>query len=75
MVLALPSPAHDLPREQVRHRGQVPPTLVGADIGDISDPMRVRRGHIELPIQQVRRLGGRPARAVARTPPIAHLRP
>ena len=31
-------PPNDLPREQIKHYGDVKPTLPGADIGDISDP-------------------------------------
>ena len=46
---------------------------MGSDVRDVGDPVRVRRGHVELPIQQVwcdrRRL---PA-VVSRTAPIAHL--
>lgn len=52
---------------------EVHPALMGSDVRDVGDPVRVRRGHVELPVQQVRRDRGRLAAVMPRTAPIAHL--
>jgi len=46
-------PTHDLTAEQVDHHGQEQPALVGSDVGDVTHPDLVRRGHRELAVEQV----------------------
>jgi len=64
-------PADDLAREQVDHHGQVEPAFVGADVGDVGNPLLVRprgreiailRRQLDLPSQrQLERLGEGPS--------------
>ena len=48
-------PADDLAREQIEHQGQVQPALVGRDVGQISQPLLIRRRGLEIAFQYVRR--------------------
>ena len=69
----LRSPADNLAREQVQNDRQVKPALVSPDIGDIGDPMRVRRRHRELPVEPVWRHRRRKPAARPRSAAIADL--
>lgn len=45
--------AHHFPIEQIEHRGQVQPTLVGPDVRDVRTEHLIGRGGRELAIQQI----------------------
>jgi hypothetical protein len=47
-------PAHDLATVEVHDGGQIEPSLIGPDIGDIGEPDPVRRGGGEVAVEQVR---------------------
>src|SRR4249919_1736985 len=47
-------PADDLAAVEVHDCGQIEPSLIGLDVGDVGEPDPVRRGGDEVPIEQVR---------------------
>src|SRR6266851_35259 len=47
-------PADDPAAVQVHDGGQIEPSLIGLDVGDIGEPDPVRRGGDEVPTEQVR---------------------
>jgi hypothetical protein len=49
------SMSDDLTRKQVKHHGPVQPTLVGTDVRELRDPAPMWLGHIDLPLQIIRR--------------------
>lgn len=48
-------PADHPTRVQIQHDGHVQPTLVGPDVGEVGQPLPVRRVGLELALQQIRR--------------------
>lgn len=44
-------PAHHGAGKEVQHHGQIQPSLMGADVGDVGHPGLIGRGHIELLLQ------------------------
>lgn len=50
----LQAPAHHLAAVQVQHGGQVQPTFVGSDVGDVAAPHHVGRCRREAALHQVR---------------------
>ena len=66
-------PAHDPTRERLQDHRKVPPALVGALLGDVSNPQPVRPGRHEVALDQVRRWrGGRVATRGAAAPAAMH---
>src|SRR4030081_3254991 len=47
-------PADDLAAVQVHDGGQIEPSLIGLDVGDVGEPDPVRRGGSEVAVEQVR---------------------
>src|ERR1700726_1928283 len=47
-------PADDLAAVEVHDRGQIEPSLIGLDVGDVGEPDPVRRGGDEVALEQVR---------------------
>jgi hypothetical protein len=50
-------PTHDPAAVEVHDGGQIEPSLIGLDVGDIGEPDAVRRGRCEVPLKQVRAIG------------------
>src|SRR5690606_13862733 len=46
-------PAHHGAGKEVQHHGQIQPSLMGADVGDVGHPRLIGRGHVELLLQEV----------------------
>src|ERR1700738_3111741 len=62
-------PADDPAAVQVHDGGQIEPSLIGLDVGDVGEPDPVRRGGDEVPVEQVR--GDRKVVAAIGGPPPA----
>ena len=52
--MRLHTPAHHLPAKQIQNHGQIQPTLVGRDVGDVTRPHLVGCLSSEVALQQVR---------------------
>lgn len=66
-------PANHLAGEQIKHHGQIQPTLVGTDLGDVRNPGLVWTLRRELPLQMVRCHHGRLAATTPSAAPVARL--
>src|SRR5246127_2054656 len=47
-------PADDLAAIEIHDRGQIKPTLISLDVGDVGEPDPVRRGGDEVALEQIR---------------------
>src|ERR1700679_4030581 len=55
--LGLHRPAHHAPAKQIDDHSQEQPALIGRDVGDVTGPRLVWRGHGEVAVQNVWRYG------------------
>src|SRR5580700_970437 len=52
--MVLHCPAHDAAAVEVKNGGQIEPSLIGLDVGDVGEPDPVRRSGGEVAVEQIR---------------------